>query len=398
MKIPFSPPFINQEVIDEVVDTLNSGWITTGPKTKQLERDIATFTDSKRSICFNSATSALMLGLKWYGIKKGDEVIIPAYTYCATALCVMHMGATPIMVDVGNDFNIDLEQVKNAITNKTKAIIPVDIGGMPSDNLGLLKIANEKATTFIPEGPEQEKLKRILILRDAAHSFGAIEQGKKVGSIADLTAFSFHAVKNVTSAEGGALCINLPDYEDIYKKLSLLSLNGQTKDALSKSQSNSWRYDIVLPGFKANMADLNASIALAQLKSYPEQIKRRKEIFDYYNSYFKEYNWFIEPPHNKGNSISSYHLFLLRINGISEVERDEIISSISNKGIGVNVHFVPLPLLSLFKNEFDISNYPVSYSQFENEISLPIYPSLTNKQLEYIVKTVIEIVNLFKMN
>lgn len=395
MQIPFSPPYINEDVINEVVDTLKSGWITTGPKTKSLEIEIAKFTNARDVICVNSATSALMLALKWFGVSRGDEVIIPSYTYCATALAVTHIGAKPIMIDVGKDFNIDISKIGSAITPKTKAIIPVDIGGYPADINGLTHLVTEKSDVFKPLTEIQKKLGRILILRDAAHSFGAIEKGNNIGSIADICVFSFHAVKNLTSAEGGAICLNLPNkFKDIYKQFSLLSLNGQTKDALSKSKSNNWKYDIVVPGFKANMPDVCASIALAQLRSYPNQLKKREKIFDYYLKKLSHYDWVICPQRLQYDNSSSCHLFMLRVKGIVEKQRDQIINEIGKRGVSVNVHFIPLPLLTIFKNEYDINSYPMAYDNYSREISLPIYPQLTIEQLDFVIDAVVDSVKL----
>ncbi len=395
MKIPFSPPFIDDDVIDEVTASLRSGWITTGPKVKALEEATADYAGVDHVLCVNSATSGLMLVLHWLGISRGDEVIIPAYTYCATALSVMHIGAVPVMVDVDNDFNISVEKIRAAITPKTKAIMPVDFAGWPCDYNGIYNLVNEAAIKglFTPKGEVQQQLNRIAIVADAAHSFGAGYFGKKTGSLADITVFSFHAVKNLTTAEGGAICITMPapfDNAAIYKTLRLWTLNGQTKDAFSKSQAGGWRYDIVYPGFKMNMPDVCAAIGLAQIRKYQTEILvARKRVFDYYNHYFATQSWTIIPPYNKPGICGSYHLYPLRIKNASEAQRDAIIDLIAEEGVSVNVHFIPLPMLTIFKNMgYQIEDYPVAFDKYSNEISLPIYPQLDNKLCEHIVNTI----------
>ncbi|NLI72535.1 MAG: DegT/DnrJ/EryC1/StrS family aminotransferase, partial [Bacteroidales bacterium] len=302
MKIPFSPPYIDQDVIDEVVDSLQSGWITTGPKVKALENEIKRFTGTKEVLCVNSWTSGAIMMLKWWGVKEGDEVIVPAYTYCATALAVMHAGAKPVMVDSGDDFNISVEAIREAITSRTKAIIPVDIAGFPCDYNAIMKLVNEHEITamFKPETENQRKLGRILVLNDAAHSLGAwYETGMRTGSETDIAIFSLHAVKNITTAEGGAICLNFPapfDNEELYKELRQMSLNCQTKDAFSKSKAGGWRYDIVGFGMKINMADVNAAIGLAQIRKYDELLKERKRVFQMYDDAFSKCDWAILPP------------------------------------------------------------------------------------------------------
>ncbi len=395
MKIPFSPPFIDDDVIAEVTSSLQSGWITTGPKVKALEQATAIFAGIEQVLCVNSATSGLMLVLHWLGIGKGDEVIIPAYTYCATALAVMHVGATPVMVDVEPDFNISPQKIKDAITPKTKAIIPVDFAGWPCDYDEIYKVVSEPAILkiFKAEGEVQQMLGRIAIVADAAHSFGGVYKGRKCGQLADITVFSFHAVKNLTTAEGGAICITMPapfNNSDIYKTMRLWSLNGQTKDAFSKSQSGGWKYDIVYPGFKMNMPDVCAAIGLAQIRKYNDPILlERKRVFDFYEQYFEQEEWAQRPPYNSGVSIPSYHLYPLRIKDITEEQRDQVIELISAEDVAVNVHFVPLPMLTVFRNRnFAITDYPVSYDNFSREISLPVYPQLNNIMCEHIVNTI----------
>ncbi|GEO09033.1 DegT/DnrJ/EryC1/StrS family aminotransferase [Segetibacter aerophilus] len=395
MKIPFSPPFIDDDVKAEVMSALESGWITTGPKVKALEQETVKYAGIEQALCVNSATSGLMLVLHWLGIGKGDEVIIPAYTYCATALAVMHVGATPIMVDVKDDFNIDPEKVRAAITNKTKAVIPVDFAGWPCDYDTLFTVVNDKEVTsiFNPKGDKQEKLARIAIVSDAAHSFGAVYKNKKTGSLADFTVFSYHAVKNLTTAEGGAICITLPlpfDNAEVYRTLRLWCLNGQTKDAFSKSQVGGWRYDVVYAGFKMNMPDVCAAIGLAQIRKYTTSIlAERKRVFEYFSSEFSKNTWAEIAPFNDDVSCCSYHLYPLRIRGVREEQRDQIIEKISLAEVAVNVHFIPLPMLTVFRElHYNIQHYPVSYQNYSCEISLPIYPQLDNKLCEHIVKVV----------
>ncbi len=399
MKIPFAPPFIDEDVKNEVLSALESGWITTGPKVKGLEQETAKYAGIEHVLCVNSATSGLMLVMHWLGIGKGDEVIIPAYTYCATALAVMHVGATPVMVDVKEDFNIDPEKVKLAITAHTKAIMPVDFAGWPCDYDALFNIVNdgEIKSLFVPKGNVQQQLGRIAIVSDAAHSFGAEYKKQKTGSLADITVFSFHAVKNLTTAEGGAICITLPasfENGEIYKTLRLWTLNGQTKDAFSKSQFGSWKYDIVYPGFKMNMPDVCAAIGLAQIRKYDAVLlEGRKRVFEYFSAAFSADKWAQLPPFVNEESKCSYHLYPLRIKGITEEQRDRIIEKISVHEVAVNVHFIPLPLLTIFKSDYKMEDFPVAYNNYSREISLPVYPQLDNNLCEHIVKIVRSAVN-----
>ncbi|MFC2099202.1 DegT/DnrJ/EryC1/StrS family aminotransferase [Bacteroidota bacterium] len=391
MKIPFSPPYIDESVINEVVDTLKSGWITTGPKVKALENEIRQFTNSRQVLCVNSWTSAAIMILKWLGVKKGDEVIVPAYTYSATAIAVFHAGATPIMVDVNEDFNISMVAISSAITAKTKAIIPVDFAGWPCNYIEIMNLVNqpEVKSLFIPSSSTQEKLGRIMIISDAAHSIGAMYSDKYVGYQSDIVIFSLHAVKNITTAEGGAICFNMPesfDNQQLYTELRLMSLNCQTKDAYTKSDAGGWRYDITGLGMKINMADLNAAVGLAQIKKYSKLLFDRKHIAEYYSQKLSHFEWAVIPPLKADSKESSYHLFPLRIKGISESERDIIIKEVSNSGVALNVHFIPLPMLTLFKGlGYRIEDYPVSYDNYSREISLPIYPQLTIEQINYIL-------------
>ena len=397
MTIPFSPPYINENVIDEVVDSLKSGWITTGPKVKALEAEIQNFSKAKEVLCVNSWTSGAIMMLKWLGVQAGDEVIVPAYTYSATALAVIHAGAKPIMVDVGEDFNISVKAIKEAITSKTKAIMPVDFAGFPCDYQEIMQLvtSNEIQSQFVPTSSVQEKLGRILVINDAAHSLGAFyKKNVRTGSETDVAIFSLHAVKNVTTAEGGAICLNLPfpfDNNELYTTLRQMSLNCQTKDAFSKSKAGGWRYDIVGLGMKINMADVNAAIGLAQMRQYPALLSERKRVFNQYNNAFSKLSWAILPPSISNEKVSSYHLYALRINEISEIQRDAIIDEISKKEVAVNVHFIPMPMLTFFKEQgYDINKYPQSYKNYACEISLPIYPQLTNDQVSYIIDTVID--------
>jgi dTDP-4-amino-4,6-dideoxygalactose transaminase len=393
--IPFSPPYIDDDIINEVVDSLRSGWITSGPKVKALEEEVSRYVGVPDVLCVNSATSAMMLVLHWFGVTGGDEVIIPAYTYAATALAVIHLGAVPVMVDIKDDFCMDTAAVEAAITERTKVIVPVDLGGYPCDYDRIKKIAVKNSNLFKPRTDEQKKLGRCLIMADAAHSIGARYKEKPVALCPDIAVFSFHAVKNVTTSEGGAICLSLPpefSNSELKAWLKLISLNGQTKDAFTKTLGSSWRYDIVYPGFKINMPDICAAIGLAQLKKYDESLlNRRKEIFDYYSRSFSKFGWAILPPGKTEDRESSYHVYLLRIKDISEEERDRIIDEIYKRGVSVNVHFVPLPMLTAFKEKgFDIAKYPQSYKNYSCEITLPLYPQLTKTELDKIIFAVAE--------
>lgn len=399
MKIPFSPPYIDDDVIKEVTDALKSGWITTGPRVKLLEEAIAGYSLVEKALAVNSATSAMMLVLHWFGVSKGDEVIIPAYTYAATALAVMHVGAKPVMVDAGDDFNIDVSKIKAAISGKTKAIISVDYGGWPCDYDEITRLINEpevyerfKATT-----PVQQSLGRMLLLSDAAHALGALYKGKPISHYADVTVFSLHAVKNITSAEGGIICLNLPepfDNKAIYNTLRLWSLNGQTKDAFTKLKAGEWQYDIVYPGFKMNMPDVLAAIGLAQFRKYADKLlPERQRVFNFYNDAFKALSWAILPPFTGGHCDSSNHLYPLRIKHIDETTRNIIINQIGDRGVSVNVHFIPLPMLTIFKERgYNIADYPNSYALYANEISLPVYPQLGVAECAFVVGSVISAV------
>ncbi len=394
--IPFSPPRIDQKVIDEVVDTLKSGWITTGPKTKEFERRLTAYCGNKATLAVNSNTVGLEVVLRWFGVQEGDEVIVPAYTYCATANVIVHCGAKPVMVDVNaDDFDVCLEKVREAITDKTKVIMPVDLGGMPCayDELFELVETEDVKTLFRAKTEEQGKLGRILILSDSAHSIGAEYKGRKAGSLADVSVFSFHAVKNLTTAEGGAIMLNLPepfDNEDVYRYLCTYTLHGQNKDALAKTKKGAWRYDVLVSGFKGNMTDIMASIGLVELSRYEDDtLHYRKCIYDQYTDAFSRYGWAELPIYETEDRKSSYHVYCLRVKGITEQQRDEIIQRIFDRDVSVNVHFQPLPLLSAFKNKgYKIEDYPVAYDNYCREISLPVWYGLS----EEMVKTVIDAV------
>ena len=374
-----------------MIETLQSGWITSGKKVKEFESELLKFTNAKNVLCVNSWTSGALLVYKWLDIKKGDEVIVPAYTYSATALSVLNCGAKPVMVDVNSDFSINIESLKKAITNKTKAIIPVDFAGWPCDYDKIHEIVNDQKirSLYNPSSEKQKQIGRIIVIADAAHSIGATYKNKNVGELTDITIFSFHAVKNITTGEGGAICLNLPNQfnnSEEFKLMKLLSLNGQTKDALSKSIQGNWKYDIIHQGLKVNMPDICAVIGLEQLKIYKDfLLNRREEIAQMYNDYFSRHDYFELPPLKDNERKSSFHVYALRINNCNESTRDSIIKEISSHNISVNVHFTPMPLLTLFKNlGYDILDYPVSYDNYSREISLPIYPQLTNEQVEYV--------------
>lgn len=398
--IPFSPPRIDQKTIDSVTEALKSGWISTGPKTKLFEEQLATFLNTDHVVCLNSATAGMQLILNFLDIKEGDEVIVPAYTYCATANVVIHRGATPILVDINkDDFNINIESIKNAITSKTKAIIPVDIAGFPVDYDEILALVNspEIKSKFTPTSENQKKLGRIMIVADAAHSIGAKYKGKFTGHQADMTSYSFHAVKNLTTAEGGAVCFNVADKFDhatLKQQFKVSSLHGQTKDAFSKVQIGAWRYDVIEAGFKCNMTDLQAAIGLVELERYEDTLTRRKSIFDQYTKGFSNESWAITPIYETDSKTSSYHLYMLKIKGITEEQRDEIINEIGSHQVAVNVHYIPIPMLTFYKNRgYDISDFPNAYQNFSGEITLPVFYNLTDEQVSTVVKTVIASVN-----
>ncbi len=394
-QIKFSPPDISDLEILEVVDTLKSGWITTGPKTKKFEKLIAEYCNVSKAVCLNSATACLELILRFLGVGEGDEVITSAYTYTASASPVCHVGAKLVLVDTAVDsFEMDYDKLKDAITEKTKVIIPVDLAGVICDYNKIYEVVEQKAELFYPNNEVQKAFGRIIVVSDAAHAFGATQNGKKCGEIADFTSFSFHAVKNLTTAEGGALTwknIKGFDNEAIYKEFMLLSLHGQTKDALSKEQLGAWEYDIVEPVYKCNMTDVMASLGLGQLKRYNSLMARRKEIIQMYASGLRECN--VEILQHYGDDFnSSGHLFIMRINGTNEVVRNEIIIELAQRGIATNVHYKPLPLLTAYKKRgFDIKDYPNAYAHYCNEITLPLHTLLTDEDVKYIISSVVEV-------
>lgn len=401
MKIPFSPPDLTDAEIEEVASAIKSGWITTGPKTKELEREVAALCHTNKAVCLSSQTSCAEMALRLLGIGEGDEVIVPAYTYTASAEIVCHVGARLIFIDSQPDsLEMDYDAVEKAITDKTKAIIPVDIGGVPCDYDRIFSIVEKKKELFTPSNDIQSKFGRIIVCADTAHAFGSTWHGKPIGSVADFSAFSFHAVKNFTTAEGGALTWKprkeLND-EEIYKQVQLYSLHGQSKDALSKNQLGAWEYDILGPWYKCNMTDIHAAIGLAQMERYPALLKRRREIIEKYDRAFKPLGVHTLP-HFTDEHISSGHLYLTRIfkkNGepVSDGERREIIIKLAERGITANVHYKPLPMMTGYKKlGFDIKDYPNAYAHYANEISLPLFSRLTDEEVDYIIKNYCEIV------
>lgn len=390
LNVLFSPPDITEEEIAEVVDTLKSGWITTGPKTKKFENEIAEFCHTSKAVCLNSATACLEMALRVLGIGPGDEVITTAYTYTASASVVCHVGAKLVLIDTQKDsYEMDYEKLEQAITENTKAIISVDLAGIIGNYEKLFAIAERKKAMFHPANKIQEKMGRIAVLADAAHALGAEKDGKRCGEIADFTSFSFHAVKNLTTAEGGALVwrdIEGIDNEALYKQFMLFSLHGQSKDALAKTQLGAWEYDIVEPYFKCNMTDIMASLGLAQLRRYPGLLARRREIIDRYNEALKDENVTVLN-HYGDNHASSGHLYLVRLNGKTREECNAIITKMAERGVATNVHYKPLPMLSAYKRlGFSIEDYPNAYDLFANEITLPLHTKLTDEEVEYVIE------------
>ncbi len=401
MKIPFSPPDLTDAEIEEVASALKSGWITTGPKTKTLEKEVAEFCNTDKAVCLSSQTSCAEIALRLLGIGEGDEVIVPAYTYTATAEVVCHVGARLIFIDSQPDsLEMDYDAVEKAITPKTKVIIPVDLGGVPCDYDRIFSIVEKKKELFTPSNDIQSKFGRIIVCADTAHAFGSSWHGKPIGSVADFSSFSFHAVKNFTTAEGGALTWKHRDDidgDELYKTAQLLSLHGQSKDALSKNQLGSWEYDIVGPWYKCNMTDIHAAIGLAQMVRYPALLKRRREIIEKYDRAFKPLGVHTLP-HFTTEHISSGHLYITRIfkkNGepVSDGERREIIIKMAERGIVTNVHYKPLPMMTAYKNlGFDIKDYPNAYAQYANEITLPLFSRLTDEEVDYIIDNYTDVI------
>ena len=397
--IPFSPPHIDDKIIAEVTAALKSGWITTGPRTKEFEKKITAYCGNKATLCLNSATAGLEIMLRWYGVGQGDEVILPAYTYSATANVVIHCGAIPVFVDVNtDDFNINVSNIEKAITSKTKVIMPVDFAGYPCDYNEINALVIKHKNTFVPANENQKKLGRILVLSDSAHSFGGVYDGKKCGALTDVSVFSFHAVKNLTTAEGGAIALNLPepfDNTEVYNFLCVLTLHGQNKDALAKTQKGNWKYDIIEAGYKCNMTDLSAAIGLIELERYDNDTQlKRKAIFEAYDEAFSKDERFQIPMHVTHLKNGCYHLYPLRIKNITEQQRDAIMKEIFDCDVSVNVHFIPVPAMTYYKNlGYDMANYPITYDNFSREISLPIYYNLTPEQVKTVINAVIQSVN-----
>ena len=397
MQIPFSPPDMTEAEEIEVAQVLRSGWITTGPRTKEFERQIASYCHTPKVVCLNSATACMEMILRVLGVGPGDEVITSAYTYTASASVACHVGAKLVMVDTApNAFEMDYEQLAQAITSRTKVIIPVDLAGIICDYDRIFSIANDKKQLFQPSNKLQNSIGRVIILADAAHAFGAKRNGKMCGEIADFTSFSFHAVKNLTTAEGGALTWrSIPgiDNEWLYQQFQLLSLHGQNKDALAKTQLGAWEYDIVAPNFKCNMTDIMAGIGLVQLKRYPEILRRRQQIINRYDEVLRDQNLQLLL-HYEENHTSSGHLYLVRLIGREIDERNEIIIKMAERGIACNVHYKPLPMMTAYKNlGFDIANYPNAYNQYRNEITLPLHTRLSDEEIEYVLANFINLIS-----
>lgn len=395
--IPFSPPDMSEDEINEVADTLRNGWITTGPKVKEFERQIADFVGVNKAVCLNSQTACAEMALRVLGVGEGDEVIVPAYTYTASASVVCHVGAKLVLVDVQKDsLEMDYDALEKAITEKTKVIIPVDLGGVPCDYDRIYEIVEKKKHFFKPNNKIQKAMGRISVNADTAHAFGASWHGKMCGSLVDFSSFSFHAVKNLTTAEGGALTwktIEGIDDEEIYKELQLLSLHGQSKDALAKTKLGAWEYDVVAPLYKCNMTDIMGGIGLAQLRRYSTMLQRRKEIIERYDEAFVPLG--IKPlNHFDENHQSSGHLYIVRVPNINGDKRNEIIEKMAERGIACNVHYKPLPMLSAYKNlGFDIKDYPNAYDYFINEITLPLHTKLSDEDVDYIIDNFKEIIS-----
>ena len=395
MKIPFSPPDITEAEINEVCDALRSGWITTGPRTKELERQVAAYCGTEKAVCLNSQTACAEMALRVLGVGPGDEVITSAYTYTASASIIDHVGAKIVLIDTQKDsFEMDYDQLEAAITAKTKAIIPVDLAGIPCDYDRLYEIVERKKDLFVPCGEIQTALGRVAIMADTAHSFGATRKGQPAGCLADFSSFSFHAVKNFTTAEGGALTwrtLEGIENEAVYKQLQLLSLHGQSKDALAKTQLGAWEYDIVGPWYKCNMTDVAAALGLVQMKRYAGMLERRKEIIGMFDTALKPLG--VETlPHYTDVHQSSGHLYITRIPGITAQQRNDIIIKMAERGIATNVHYKPLPMHTAYKNlGFDIANFPNAYAHFANAISLPLHTNLTNEQVAYVIENYIDI-------
>ena len=395
--IPFSPPDMTEAEVNEVREAILSGWITTGPKTKEFERLIALCCQTHKAVALNSATAAMELTLRVLGVGPGDEVIVPAYTYTATASVVHHVGAKIVMVDVAPDsFEIDYDRIADAITERTKVVMPVDLGGVMCDYDRIFATVESKRELFRPANDIQKAFGRVIVLADAAHAFGARWHDRMCGEVADFTSFSFHAVKNLTTAEGGAITwrsIEGIDDEWLYKQYQLLSLHGQSKDALAKTQLGAWEYDIVAPDYKCNMTDISAAIGLVQIRRYAELLHRRREIIERYNEALKDCNVQVLNHYGEGHQ-SSGHLYLVRLLGKDSAYRNEVIRKMAERGIACNVHYKPLPMMTAYKNlGFDIKDYPNTYHQFENEVTLPLHTRLTDEDVAYVIGNFVEIIS-----
>ena len=394
--IPFSPPDISDGEINEVIDTLKSGWITTGPKTKELERRLSEFTNTPKTVCLNSATAALELTLRVLGIGEGDEVIVPAMTYTASCSVIYHVGAKAVIVDIAKDSHeMDYDALADAITENTKAVIPVDLAGIPCDYDKIFEVVESKKHLFKANSEYQEKLGRVAVVADGAHALGSTYKGEKIGSVADFTTFSFHAVKNFTTAEGGSVTWKQNenfDNEELYREYQIYSLHGQTKDALAKTKAGSWEYDIVIPGYKCNLTDIAASIGLVQLDRYPKLLERREDIIDQYNKGFEGTR--IKPlSHSSEDYKSCGHLYITHVEGATFEQRGKIITKMAERGISCNVHYKPLPLLTAYKNlGFNIENYPNAYNYYVKEITLPLHTRLSDEDVAVIIENFKEIV------
>jgi len=394
--IPFSPPDMSDLEVEEVRKAILSGWITTGPRTKEFEKQISAYVGTKKTVCLNSATAAMELTLHVLGVGPGDEVIVPAYTYTASCSVICHVGATPVMIDCAkNSFEMDYDKLPDLITEKTKVIIPVDLAGIICDYKKIYEAIESKKTLFKANNKIQKVFNRIIIMADSAHAFGATQNDIHAGAIADFTCFSFHAVKNLTTAEGGAVTwksVEGINDEELYKQYQLLSLHGQTKDALHKNQIGSWEYDIVSPAYKCNMTDIMASIGLVQLNRYEDMLKWRHEIISMYNEAFKNLPVTLLN-HHDDDHMSSGHLYFVRIDSITEEKRNEIIVKMADKGVACNVHYKPLPMLTAYKKlGFSIKKFPKAYNQYQTEITLPVYSKLMQEEIIYIIKSFQEVI------
>ena len=394
--IPFSPPDISDGEINEVIDTLKSGWITTGPKTKELERRLSEFTDTPKTVCLNSATAALELTLRVLGIGEGDEVIVPAMTYTASCSVIYHVGAKAVIIDIAEDSHeMNYNALADAITENTKAVIPVDLAGIPCDYDRIFEVIESKKHLFKANSEYQEKLGRVAVVADGAHALGSTYKGKKIGAVADFTTFSFHAVKNFTTAEGGSVTWKENenfDNEELYREYQIYSLHGQTKDALAKTKAGSWEYDIVIPGYKCNLTDIAASIGLVQLDRYPKLLERREDIIDQYNKGFEGAR-ITALSHSSEDYKSCGHLYITHVEGATFEQRGEIIVKMAERGISCNVHYKPLPLLTAYKNlGFNIENYPNAYNYYVKEITLPLHTRLSDEDVAVIIENFKEIV------